>query len=132
MGYDRNLTYNEIVLISAYVQSGAKFIGTNPDKYTIVGDFKIPGCGSMIKCIESASLINAEYAGKPNPFIINFLINSLKLDRSECLMIGDNLETDIAFGQNGGIDTLCVLTGVSTELMVKESKLATYYAEYLL
>lgn len=30
-------------------------------------------------------------------------------------MIGDNLNTDIKFGINGGIDTLCVLTGTSTE-----------------
>ena len=30
-------------------------------------------------------------------------------------MIGDNLQTDIAFGQNCGIDTLCVLTGNATE-----------------
>lgn len=26
-------------------------------------------------------------------------------------MIGDRLDTDIEFGMNGGIDTLCVLTG---------------------
>jgi 4-nitrophenyl phosphatase len=26
-------------------------------------------------------------------------------------MIGDRLDTDIEFGLNGGIDTLCVLTG---------------------
>jgi ribonucleotide monophosphatase NagD (HAD superfamily) len=29
-------------------------------------------------------------------------------------MIGDNLDTDIQFGINGKIDTLCVLTGNST------------------
>lgn len=46
-------------------------------------------------------------------------------------MIGDNLQTDIAFGRNGGIDSLCVLTGVSTEQMVLQSNTATYYAEYL-
>lgn len=33
-------------------------------------------------------------------------------------MIGDNLDTDIRFGTNGGIDTLCVLTGNATEQMV--------------
>lgn len=52
MGYDNKLTYNKIVLIGLYVQLGAKFIGTNPDKYTMQNNLKIPGCGSMIKCIE--------------------------------------------------------------------------------
>jgi ribonucleotide monophosphatase NagD (HAD superfamily) len=30
-------------------------------------------------------------------------------------MIGDNRETDITFGKNAGISTLCVLTGVTIE-----------------
>ncbi len=30
-------------------------------------------------------------------------------------MIGDNLETDIAFGSSAGVDTLCVLSGVTHE-----------------
>jgi 4-nitrophenyl phosphatase len=47
-------------------------------------------------------------------------------------MIGDNLDTDITFGKNGGIDSLCVLTGVSTEEMVLKSGFVTYYSNYLL
>ena len=47
-------------------------------------------------------------------------------------MIGDNIETDITFGKNGGIDSLCVLTGVSTEEMVLKSGIATYYSNHLL
>jgi 4-nitrophenyl phosphatase len=43
-------------------------------------------------------------------------------------MIGDNLDTDIKFGGNGGIDTLCVLTGVSNEEMVLKSNISTYYS----
>lgn len=34
-------------------------------------------------------------------------------------MIGDRLDTDIEFGLNGGIDTLCVLTG--KRILVTES-----------
>lgn len=59
MGYDMKLTYQKILMITLLVQTGAKFIGTNPDKYTMVSDFKIPGCGSMIKCIETATSTNA-------------------------------------------------------------------------
>lgn len=36
MGYDFTLNYSKIMLISFYVQMGAKFIGTNPDKYTMI------------------------------------------------------------------------------------------------
>ena len=51
MGYDNKLTYYKIILISLYIQKGAKFIATNPDKYTMIEGLKIPGCGSMVKTI---------------------------------------------------------------------------------
>jgi 4-nitrophenyl phosphatase len=47
-------------------------------------------------------------------------------------MIGDNLDTDIQFGLNGKIDTLCVLTGNSNEEMVLKSNLSSYYADFLM
>ena len=34
------------------------------------------------------------------------------LNRSRCVMIGDRLDTDVAFGKTGGIRTLMVETGV--------------------
>lgn len=60
--------------------------------------------------------------GKPNTFIIDQLIEENKLDKSECLMTGDNMMTDIVFGNSAKIGTLCVLSGVSTEKNVLESK----------
>ena len=52
MGYDFNFSYKKLVQVSLYVQKGAKFIGTNPDKHTMLQNYKIPGCGSMMKSIE--------------------------------------------------------------------------------
>lgn len=38
-------------------------------------------------------------------------------------MVGDNLDTDILFGNNSGIDTLLVMTGVaSQEALVAREK----------
>ena len=47
-------------------------------------------------------------------------------------MIGDSLNTDIECGINCGIDTLCVLTGSSTQEQIKNINTATYYSKYLL
>ena len=32
-------------------QNGIKLFGTNPDKFTIVGKYKVPGAGSIIAAI---------------------------------------------------------------------------------
>ncbi len=50
-------------------------------------------------------------------------------------MVGDNLETDIELGINAGVDTLFVLSGVSTlEEMQENIKnngiLPKYYSEH--
>ena len=39
----------------------------------------------------------------------------MQFERSRTLMIGDRLETDITFGNNGNIKTLLVLSGSSKE-----------------
>ena len=39
----------------------------------------------------------------------------------KALMIGDNLETDIMFGKKNNIDTLLVLSGVTTETKARNT-----------
>merc|ERR1711968_49619 len=53
--------------------------------------------------------------GKPSSFMLDDVAQRFGLDKSEICMIGDRLDTDILFGQNGGLKTLLVLTGVTTE-----------------
>jgi len=53
--------------------------------------------------------------GKPNPFAFNLIRKELPEDikTERIVMVGDNINTDILFGQNSGIDTILVLTGVT-------------------
>lgn len=51
--------------------------------------------------------------GKPNPLLIRQLMDQNGLAASSTLMVGDRLDTDIMFGNGGGISTALVLTGVS-------------------
>lgn len=80
-GYDFEINYSKLCLASFHLQHGAKFIGTNPDEYTMIGGYKLPGNGSMISCVELASGVKAEIAGKPNPFILQYLMKENQLKK---------------------------------------------------
>ena len=75
-----------------------------------------PGAGSL-----SSPLIIAlnrkpdRVMGKPNKPMLDCIVDKYRLNVERTCMIGDRLDTDIQFGINGGIATLLVLTGISTE-----------------
>lgn len=56
--------------------------------------------------------------GKPNPLLIRQLMDLNGLEASKTLMVGDRLDTDIKFGNAGGVSSALVLTGVSEMLDV--------------
>lgn len=74
--------------------------------------------------------------GKPNPLLIHQLMDQNGLAASSTLMVGDRLDTDIMFGNGGGISTALVLTGVSEMIDVirlepGSDKAPTYLLEKL-
>ena len=52
------------------------------------------------------------FLGKPNPLFVNKAINYLNLDKSEVLLIGDQLETDILGANKAQIPSVLVTTGI--------------------
>ena len=51
VGWDKDMSFFKQCLVIFQVQKGAKLFGTNPDKYTIIGGYKVPGCGSILASI---------------------------------------------------------------------------------
>lgn len=47
-------------------------------------------------------------------------------------MIGDRLDTDILFGKSGGVSTLLVLTGVTTEAEISGENASPIVPDYIL
>lgn len=61
--------------------------------------------------------------GKPSQLLLDYAVDEFKIkDRSRVCMVGDRLDTDIMMGNKGGIQTLCVLTGVANHKMLQELK----------
>ncbi|HJF19965.1 MAG TPA: TIGR01457 family HAD-type hydrolase [Enterococcus columbae] len=111
VGLDNQVTYEKFVKATLAIQKGAFFIGTNPDKNIPTERGLLPGAGSLIALIETATQSKATYIGKPEAIIMQKALERIGLTKEEVLMVGDNYETDIKAGINNGIDTLLVLTG---------------------
>ena len=62
-------------------------------------------------------------AGKPSVMIVNMVLERLSLGASDCLMVGDRLETDILMGKQAGMSTALVLTGVTKQDALTHSSL---------
>ncbi|KAK7835729.1 phosphoglycolate phosphatase 1b [Quercus suber] len=54
-----------------------------------------------------------------NICLVNLINHRFGILKSQICMVGDRLDTDILFGQNGGCKTLLVLSGVTTLPMLQ-------------
>lgn len=114
MGIDREINFNKIREATLLVRNGIPFYATNPDMTFPTPRGEIPGNGSWISVVTSATNIQPVYAGKPEPFMMELAVKLLGFNKNECLVVGDRLETDIAAGQAVGCPTALVLSGVAS------------------
>jgi HAD superfamily hydrolase (TIGR01450 family) len=112
-GYWPDMPWRMLGQAAGVISTGAIWVATNMD-LTIPTKFGTsPGNGSMVN-----GLINATgrrpnvVAGKPETPIIQTAIDRTKSKKP--LMVGDRLDTDILGANNAGIDSLLVLSGVTS------------------
>ena len=72
------------------------------------------GVGAMAAMLAYASGATPVDCGKPQPLFFRVLCNRLGVDPQRCVLIGDNLESDIAGGKNVNMKTVLTLGGVSS------------------
>lgn len=102
------------------VEAGAKLIGTNPDiTGQIDGGAIEPACKALVAPIEIATGKSAYFLGKPNPLMMRCGLNILGCEEEDVAIIGDRMDTDIIAGIESEIDTVLVLTGVTSRETLK-------------
>jgi 4-nitrophenyl phosphatase len=114
MGIDRGVNFQKISEATLLVRSGVPFYVTNTDKTFPTPRGEIPGAGSWVSVITTATNVQPIVAGKPFPFLMELSLEKLGVKKEEALVVGDRLETDIAAGQGVGCPTALVLSGIST------------------
>lgn len=124
---DRTLNYKKLEIAARALENGARFFAANIDDTCPVDDGEVIDAGSTISALQKRTHRKLElHFGKPSEFMFNEIKNHLQFIPSKTLLIGDRLETDIRMGNEFGIDTVLVHTGVKYFPNGTENILPTY------
>ena len=117
VGFDGRFCYYKLMRAAAYIRAGAPFVATNRDlTYPNTGGI-VPGGGCVVAAVAAGAGREPDVvAGKPSPGLAALAAEATGLAPARTAMVGDRLDTDIAFGHCAGYAArLLVLTGVTGE-----------------
>jgi HAD superfamily hydrolase (TIGR01450 family) len=125
---DRTLNYEKLEIAARALEHGAKFFAANIDDTCPVDEGELLDAGSTISALEKRTHKKLElHFGKPSKFMFEEIKKRIKVDLKKVLLIGDRLETDIALGNNFGIDSALVSTGIKYYSNGTDHIKPTYY-----
>ena len=113
---DKDLTYDKLKRAALLIQDGAHFVATNLDPNLPTEEGFLPGTGSLIAALETATGVKPMATGKPESAMFNLAMAQMGAKPETTAMIGDRLETDILGAQRAGLTSIFVLSGSSTRL----------------
>jgi len=115
VGETHDYNFEKIEIAVNLVLKGARLIGTNSDISGPVEDGITPSTKALIAPIEIVTGRKAYFVGKPNPLMMRIALKRLGLKREDAIIIGDRMDTDIICGLESEIDTLLVLSGITSK-----------------
>ncbi|MBE9472576.1 MAG: HAD-IIA family hydrolase [Chloroflexi bacterium] len=112
--FDPTFDYRKLTIAFQALRRGARFLATNADAVCPTAEGELPDAAAVIGALEGCSKRRVELvAGKPSSLVVEVALERLGRLASECLIVGDNLESDILMGHRAGMTTVLVLTGVT-------------------
>ena len=117
--YDRTFEYRklQIAFDAIWFYERAMLVTTNPDRYCpFPGGRGEPDAAAIVAAIEACTGTKCRVnVGKPDPIMLETVMDLIGLDAKECVMIGDRLYTEIRMAKAAGMPSAVVLTGETTE-----------------
>ena len=114
VGLDPEFEYRRMAVAMSAVAAGARLIATNADaRYPTPAGF-VPGAGSMVAALATATGVTPEVIGKPEPAMFRAILEETGIPAAETVVVGDNPASDIVGARRAGCAAILVLTGVAT------------------
>ena len=114
LGETRTYSFELITKAIRLIERGARFIATNPDPIGPSPDGSLPATGAVAAMISKATGVRPYFVGKPNPLMMRSALRAIHAHSETTVMIGDRMDIDIVAGMEAGMETVLVLTGIST------------------
>jgi phosphoglycolate/pyridoxal phosphate phosphatase family enzyme len=114
VGLDTDFSYARLACAMEAIRAGARFIATNRDPIYPLEKGFMPGAGSVVAAIATASGISPTSIGKPGPLLLEAAAHAVGRTPEEAVMIGDSLLTDMPAAIAVGARTILMLTGITT------------------
>ncbi len=113
VGLDPHLDYRRLAVAMSAVEGGARLVATNADaRYPTPAGF-LPGAGSIVAALATATGVTPEVIGKPSPAMFTAILGASGIAARESVVVGDNPDADVAGAHRAGIAAILVLTGVA-------------------
>ncbi len=127
VGFDNEMTSQKLRNTCEMLLNDVVYIATNPDLVCPVSFGFVPDCGSICGMLKNATGKFPKFIGKPEPAMINLVMDKFGYSKAETCMIGDRIYTDIAAGLNAGVTAICVLSGEVTVQDIEQSDMKPDY-----
>jgi NagD protein len=114
LGETRTYSLDAITRAIRLIGGGARFIATNPDPTGPSPDGPQPATGAVAALITEATGVRPYFVGKPNPLMMREALRAIDAHSEQTVMIGDRMDTDIVAGIEAGLQTILVLSGITT------------------
>ena len=110
VGFHRDFDFDELDRASRAVRRGARLLGTNDDATYPTADGLLPGGGSILAAVATASGVQPVVAGKPYAPMVDHV---WRLLGPTGVAVGDRPDTDGRFARALGYEWVLVLSGVT-------------------
>ncbi len=115
LGYDTEINYEKLSLGCLFIRKGLDYIATHPDINCPSSQGPLPDAGSFIALIEKSTGRKPDFIiGKPNPLMLQMIVEKTGVKPEQIAMVGDRLYTDMEFAKRSGILSILVLSGESS------------------
>lgn len=106
---DTGMCYADLAAAAQALYSGATLLAMNLDmRVPMDGGQLVPGNGAIVAALTAATGVRPAAVGKPDPFYFERALARFGAAPETTVMVGDNLDSDIAGGNRAGLVTVQV------------------------